>query len=146
MRTLDLPAHDLQSAQDLMDAGALLAVQLRAGDVLALCGDLGAGKTTLVRGLCAALGVDPAEVASPTFALVHQYQGREHTVVHADLYRLESRQEAEAAGLGELLDDPEVICAVEWPECAPGLLPPHTLWLRVDVTPGGRRVTQQKAR
>lgn len=146
MRTLDLPAHDLQTAQELMDVGAHLAAQLRAGDVLALSGDLGAGKTTLVRGLCAELGVDPAEVASPTFALVHHYHGSEHTVVHADLYRLESREEAEAAGLGELLDEPEVICAVEWPECAPGLLPAHTLWLRIDVTPGGRRLTQEQGR
>src|SRR5205085_5141639 len=66
-----------------------LAAALKAGDVLLLSGDLGAGKTTFVRGLAEGLGVDPGEVSSPTFTLVHEYRGGRLTLYHADLYRLD---------------------------------------------------------
>ena len=142
MRRLELPQDLLTTPEAVREAGALLAPQLQPGDVLALCGDLGAGKTTLVRGLAQALGVPAEDVASPTFALVHFYHGREIDLVHADLYRIESEAEADAAGLREMLDDEHVIALVEWPESAPGLLPPHTIWLRVDVLPAGRRLVR----
>ena len=112
------------------------------GDVLALVGPLGAGKTTLIRGLANALGVDPASVASPTFALAHTYHGFEATLVHLDLYRLEDSREAEAAGLEEMLYDPEAIVAVEWPERATALLPRHAVWLQI-VPQGDLRLVQQ---
>jgi tRNA threonylcarbamoyladenosine biosynthesis protein TsaE len=94
--------------------GAQLAAQLRAGDVVLVRGELGAGKTTLVRGAARALGVsDP--VTSPTFGIGHRYRGSNVTVAHLDLYRL--------AGLGQedpgLLEDylgPHNIAFVEWPE------------------------------
>ncbi len=66
-----------------------MAAALRPGDVLLLSGDLGAGKTTFVRGLAEGLGVDPDDVSSPTFTLVHEYRGGRLTLYHADLYRLE---------------------------------------------------------
>jgi tRNA threonylcarbamoyladenosine biosynthesis protein TsaE len=66
-----------------------LAHQLRAGDVILLSGNLGAGKTAFVRGLAAGLGIDPEDVSSPTFTLVHEYRGGRLTLYHADLYRLE---------------------------------------------------------
>jgi tRNA threonylcarbamoyladenosine biosynthesis protein TsaE len=66
-----------------------LSATLRAGDVVLLSGDLGAGKTTFVRGLADGLGIDPREVSSPTFTLVHEYRGNGLTLYHADLYRLE---------------------------------------------------------
>lgn len=101
--------------------GARLAASLEPGDLLLLEGPLGAGKTTLVRGLVRALGGDPAEVCSPTFILVETYDvaaGPISRVHHADLYRVRGRAGApwDELGLGEMLDDPHAVVAVEWPE------------------------------
>jgi tRNA threonylcarbamoyladenosine biosynthesis protein TsaE len=79
----------------------VLARDLRPGDVVALTGDLGAGKTAFVRGLARGLSLDPGEVSSPTFALVHEYRGGRLPLFHVDLYRL-SGAEAEDLGLDEL--------------------------------------------
>jgi tRNA threonylcarbamoyladenosine biosynthesis protein TsaE len=101
-------------------AGAL-AASLRAGDVLLLSGNLGAGKTAFVRGLAAALGCDPEEVSSPTFTLVHEYRGGRLVLYHADLYRLE-RAATEDLGLEEMgLADG--VLAIEWPDRLTHALP-----------------------
>ena len=104
--------------------GAEVAGRLRAGDVVLLRGDLGAGKTTFVRGAARALGADAA-VTSPTFALAHRYDG-DVRVAHLDLYRL--------GGLGdedeELVEDElagDVVAFVEWPEHVAALLAPRTV-------------------
>src|SRR5690349_224650 len=78
-----------------------LAAALRAGSVLLLSGNLGAGKTAFVRGLAEGLGIDPEEVSSPTFTLIHEYRGGRLTLYHADLYRLE-RAATEDLGIEEL--------------------------------------------
>jgi tRNA threonylcarbamoyladenosine biosynthesis protein TsaE len=94
--------------------GAELAAALRPGDIVLVCGELGAGKTTLVRGAARALGVGDA-VTSPTFSIGHRYKGTDVTVSHLDLYRLSGLSEEEP----ELLDDylgPGRIAFVEWPE------------------------------
>jgi tRNA threonylcarbamoyladenosine biosynthesis protein TsaE len=101
--------------------GARIAALLRLGDLLLLEGPLGAGKTTLVRGLVGALGGDPGEVCSPTFVLLESYAvqaGAIARVHHADLYRLRGRPSApwDEVGLGDALEDPVAITAVEWPE------------------------------
>jgi tRNA threonylcarbamoyladenosine biosynthesis protein TsaE len=101
--------------------GARLAALVRPGDLLLLEGSLGAGKTTLVRGLVAALGGDPGEVCSPTFILLESYAVQAGEIVrvhHADLYRLRGRAAApwDEVGIGECLDDRGAITAVEWPE------------------------------
>jgi tRNA threonylcarbamoyl adenosine modification protein YjeE len=101
--------------------GARLAELVRPGDLLLLEGPLGAGKTTLVRGLVAALGGDPGEVCSPTFILLETYSVHAGSIVrvhHADLYRLRGRAAApwDEVGIGECLDDRGAITAVEWPE------------------------------
>ena len=91
-----------------------LAAMLRAGDVLLLSGDLGAGKTTFVKGLAAGLGIDPGEVSSPTFTLLHEYRGGRLTLYHADLYRLD---QTATDDLG--LDETGVrdgVLAIEWPD------------------------------
>lgn len=91
-----------------------LAAGLNAGDVLLLSGNLGAGKTTFVRGLADGLGIPPSEVSSPTFTLVHEYQGGRLPLFHADLYRLES---VSAEDLG--LEEPSVaagVLVIEWPD------------------------------
>jgi tRNA threonylcarbamoyladenosine biosynthesis protein TsaE len=122
--------------------GAALARELRAGDVVLISGDLGTGKTVFVRGLAEGLGADPVEVASPTFALVHEYGpvGAPPILVHADLYRLAGGLAA-APDLG--LDEAGAagsVVAIEWPR------PPFTeldAW-RVSLrehTDGSREIT-----
>lgn len=101
------------SAAETEALGARIAADLRAGDIVLVAGELGAGKTTLIRGACSALGVsDP--VTSPTFTIGHRYGGGRHPVSHLDLYRLGSL-DAEEPGL---LDDyltADAISFVEWP-------------------------------
>jgi tRNA threonylcarbamoyladenosine biosynthesis protein TsaE len=94
-------------------AGARLGGRLKAGDVVLLYGELGAGKTAFVRGLAQGLGADPDEVSSPTFTLIQEYSGR-LTLFHVDLYRLEHR-EVDDLGLEELVLGDGVV-AIEWAE------------------------------
>lgn len=110
-------------------AGALLAGVLRGGDVIALAGDLGAGKTTLVDACVRALGGDGA--SSPTFALVHELRCAALTVWHADLYRIEREAELAELGLDELLGDRRGVAFVEWADKHPQLLPRAYLELRL---------------
>ena len=91
-----------------------LAAALKAGDVILLSGNLGAGKTAFVRGLASGLGIDPGEVSSPTFTLVHEYRGGRLTLYHADLYRLE-RIATEDIGLEEM-GVADGVLAIEWPD------------------------------
>jgi tRNA threonylcarbamoyladenosine biosynthesis protein TsaE len=100
--------------------GASLAPVLLPGDVISLTGDLGAGKTALVQGLAAALGVEK-RVTSPTFTIVHQYDGR-FPIIHLDIYRLQSFQEVIDLGFEEFLA-PEAIVAIEWGEAISPMLP-----------------------
>ena len=91
-----------------------LAASLGPGDVVLLSGNLGAGKTAFVRGLAAGLGIDPADVSSPTFTIVHEYRGGRLTLYHADLYRIE-RGAAEYMGLDEM-GATDGVLAIEWAE------------------------------
>ena len=106
--------HTTHSEEETADVGRALAAQLAAGDVVLLSGDLGAGKTAFVRGLASGLGVDPADVSSPTFTIVHEYRGGRLTLYHADLYRLE-RTATEDIGLEEMGVSDGVL-AIEWPD------------------------------
>lgn len=97
-----------------MDAfGARIAARLQPGDVVALAGGLGAGKTTLARAIIAALG-HPGEVPSPTFTILETYAALDPPVVHADFYRLESAAEAAELGLDDYRDGAALIA--EWPD------------------------------
>ena len=91
-----------------------LGAALKAGDVILLSGNLGAGKTAFVRGLASGLGIDAADVSSPTFTLVHEYRGGRLTLYHADLYRLE-RVATEDIGLEEM-GVADGVLAIEWPD------------------------------
>ena len=102
------------SENETADVARSLATALHAGDVILLSGNLGAGKTAFVRGLASGLGIDPEDVSSPTFTLVHEYRGGRLTLYHADLYRLE-RIATEDLGLEEM-GVADGVLAIEWPD------------------------------
>jgi tRNA threonylcarbamoyladenosine biosynthesis protein TsaE len=119
------------SPEDTFAAGHADAARLQPGDVLALVGDLGAGKTQWVKGLAAGLGSD-APVTSPTFTLIHEYPGGRLPLYHADCYRLESPAELLAIGLDDYLDGRAVL-VIEWADKFPNVIPPHARWLRFEI-------------
>lgn len=124
-----------------MALGARLAALARPGDVIALSGDLGMGKTTLARGLLAALGLE-GEAPSPSFAIVQPYDTDElrMPVWHVDLYRIEDPSEIVELGLDEARDG--TLLLIEWPERMGAGLWSDALRLRLDAVPGGgRRLT-----
>jgi tRNA threonylcarbamoyladenosine biosynthesis protein TsaE len=94
--------------------GEMLVELLRGARLVVLRGDLGMGKTTLVRGMAAALGADAEEVSSPTFTLVQEYRGRKKRLIHLDLYRLEEEREVEGVGLWEMAEAEDALVMVEW--------------------------------
>ena len=104
-----------------------------AGDLIALVGDLGTGKTLLVQGVAEGLGVDPStHVSSPTFAIMHRYPGR-LPLYHIDLYRIDTQEALLALGLEEYLEG-EGVAAVEWAEHGVGILPRERLTVRLRQT------------
>ena len=122
-----------RSARATHALGVRLGRLLEPGDVVALVGDLGAGKTQLVRGACAGAGVRPGDVSSPSFAIVATYAGR-IPVHHADLYRIGDEDELYGTGFGDLVGG-EGALLVEWADRIPTALPPEklTLTLRHDA-------------
>ena len=113
-----------ESEEETADVARALAGTLQPGAVLLLSGQLGAGKTAFVRGLAAGLGIDPDEVSSPTFTLVHEYRGGRLTLYHADLYRLD-KTATEDLGLEERAVA-EGVLAIEWPDRLTHSLPGAT--------------------
>ncbi len=101
-----------RSATDTEQLGRFIGQSLRGGEVLALYGALGTGKTTFVRGIATGLGVPSHIVNSPTFVLIHEYQGR-LPLAHVDLYRIEARLELQHIGLSDYLDG-QIVVAIEW--------------------------------
>lgn len=126
------------SAEDMERLGARLAAACDSGCVLHLHGELGAGKTTLVRGFLHALGHRGA-VKSPTYTLMEPYRLGGRMCFHLDLYRLGDPEELEYLGLRDLLE-PGSILLVEWPERGQGFLPGPDLSLRLRYAGRGRRV------
>ena len=129
----------LQTAEATEELGAALAPVLRAGDVVALFGDLGAGKTTFSRGVLRGLGFE-ADVASPTFPIVQIYDQLSPPLWHVDLYRIEDAAELEEIALDEARGFAALV--VEWPERMGALLWPDALRLHLAVAAdGGRALT-----
>ncbi len=129
----DLADFSVDSLEGTNTVAHWLAERLEPGALVCLSGDLGAGKTTFTRALVAALG-SPALVSSPTFTLVHEYDGGRVPIIHMDAYRLASGAEWEAAGLAEYLEGRNVVL-IEWPEQIADALP-EACW-RVALTDTG---------
>jgi tRNA threonylcarbamoyladenosine biosynthesis protein TsaE len=141
---------ECESAADLRALGATWAApalsgerSLEPGSVVALTGDLGAGKTEFTKGL--AQGLDYQEfVTSPTFALLQEYWGGRWPLFHLDFYRLQSADEVLDLGWDELLERGGVV-VVEWPDRFPELIPPEALWIDIRHRPqGGREVRRAR--
>ena len=132
----------LATADDTRRWGLTLAESLQAGDVVALCGQLGAGKTQATKGIVAGLG-SLADVTSPTFTLVHEYTDGRLPVFHFDFYRMEQSGEVLTLGWDEILDEPGVVI-VEWADLFPELLPPHTRWFQFTLQPDGAREVMER--
>ncbi|NIJ20380.1 tRNA threonylcarbamoyladenosine biosynthesis protein TsaE [Sphingomonas naasensis] len=133
----------LASPEDSLALGARLAEVARPGDVIALSGPLGAGKTSIARGLLAALGLEE-EAPSPSFAIVQPYAPPEvrFPVLHVDLYRIEDPEEAGELGLDDARHDSLLL--VEWPERLSDHWWHDALWLSLELTPDGARALTAK--
>jgi tRNA threonylcarbamoyladenosine biosynthesis protein TsaE len=123
---------ELQTQADTLALARSLAAVLEGGDVVGLEGGLGAGKTTFARGAVHGLGVpEETAVTSPTFALLHQYEGR-LPVAHADFYRLGGEAEVEELGVDELLEEGAVLL-VEWGRKFSGMAARTVLWVELEI-------------
>lgn len=120
------------SAAETAAIGIKLAGRLGPGDVVALTGELGSGKTCLVKGIAAGLGVTQ-EVTSPTFTIIHEYRGGRLPVFHVDLYRLDNAQQAVAIGLEDVIAS-DGVTIIEWAEKAAPLLPARTQRFDLRIT------------
>lgn len=127
----------LDSPEAMMAMGARFAAKARAGDIFALVGNLGAGKTHWTKGFVAA--IDPgAAVTSPTFSIVNEYRGGRLPVFHFDFHRLKSADELIALGWDEYLDEGGILVC-EWADLFPQLMPEETSWLEISHQPDGSR-------
>lgn len=112
-----------------------LAAKLNPGDIVALSGPLGSGKTTFIKAFAKALGVR-AEVTSPTFLILKVYpvhRGRIKKIVHVDLYRLEHLSDLREVGFYQYLSQPDTILVIEWAEKIKKILPPQTVWINIKM-------------
>ena len=143
MKTADAFELVTRSPEETQEFGRRLGSQLSAGMVLALIGELGSGKTTLIQGLAAGLGIDQTLVKSPTFILLREYPGK-IPLVHIDAYRLEG----EAAAISLDLDwffSPAKVTVIEWADRCAGCLPADRLELRLEHKAAAQRVIRMTA-
>lgn len=131
MIRIQRPCHSLDATAQL---AADLAAVLRPGDIVRLDGDMGAGKTTLVRSIAAAMGVDESAVSSPTYVIMNIYDARVTPIAHLDCYRLGSDEDLAALGWDRVTDGSAIIL-IEWAERIEDALPDHTA--RIAITPTG---------
>lgn len=132
--------HLTHSAAETEAVAAALAQTVPSGTVIALFGDLGAGKTAFTRGYTRGLGID-AEVSSPTFALVHEYRGEKRKLYHFDMYRISGWEDLYSTGYFDYLDTGADMI-IEWSENIEAALPPDCLRIMIEKTsdPQERRI------
>jgi tRNA threonylcarbamoyladenosine biosynthesis protein TsaE len=126
-----------ESVRDTLRLGGRIARNLRKGDIICLCGDLGSGKTVLAKGIAEGLGIDKREVVSPTFILMRRYEGR-LPLYHFDLYRLLEAGEMADLGYEEYFFD-NGVSVIEWAERLGGLTPDTYLKIKIKTMDGKKR-------
>lgn len=121
-----------QSAKDTQNLGHKIGASLTGGEVIALTGNLGAGKTTFVQGVAQGLGIDD-RVTSPTFILMKSYSNPSLTLYHLDMYRLEDNFDEEVRGLGlkDIWGKPDTVVIIEWADKIKHLLPTNTRFINI---------------
>ena len=135
-----------ESPDETKALGTTLADRLPPGSVVALYGDLGTGKTHLVKGIADGLGLDPATVRSPTFTILHTYEEGRHPLHHFDAYRVQSSDEFVELGFEEYVADETGIICIEWADRVEALLPPEALRLTLTHEgPTRRRIALRPA-
>ena len=127
---------------DTVAFGKDLATRLKAGSIVALTGDLGAGKTQFAKGVLAGLNYQ-GEVTSPTFTLIHEYFGGRLPVFHFDFYRLTNIEEAIQIGIEDYLGG-DGVCLIEWADKFPELLPEGTRWYELRIASDDSRSIDQR--
>ena len=127
----------LRTAEETIAFGHALAGTLESGDVLAVCGELGAGKTHFVKGVVAGLGAECA-VTSPTFTLIHEYRGGRLPLFHADWYRIDDERELMKIGIDDYLAEDGIV-VIEWADKFRSVLPARTRWLEFRFREDGTR-------
>jgi tRNA threonylcarbamoyladenosine biosynthesis protein TsaE len=130
-------SFETHSEDETIELGRKIALELPRRALVLLIGNLGAGKTTLAKGIISGLGAaEPEEVTSPTFTLIHEYGGGR--VYHVDLYRLDTKQQVATLGLEEILDR-EAIVLIEWAERFPDLFPAERIEIRMQALSDSER-------
>ena len=122
-----------------------LVKKLKRPAVVALSGQLGAGKTQFIKGLGEGLGLDPQKICSATFVLIAEY-GEDRQLVHIDAYRFDKPEELENIGWYELLDQPQTVIAIEWADKVQDILPPEHLNVQIEILDDHRRQITLTAR
>lgn len=144
---MDCTEYITHSAEDTIALGRELAPELREMRMVVLHGDLGAGKTTLVKGIAEALNAAAQDdVTSPTFTLVHEYHGPEVTLYHVDLYRIDTERELATLGLDELFASEGNLVVIEWGEKFPRLLAECDAEIRIERVGEAQRKIIRKTR
>ena len=134
------------SAEETTDLGRQLAAELKPGSIVLLRGHLGAGKTTLVKGIAEGFNAAEAEaVTSPTFTLIHEYRGPDATLYHIDLYRIDTQRELDTLALDDLME-PNTILLIEWGEKFERFRKERDVEIAIEPQGGDNRVIQVTAK
>ena len=130
-------SFNCKSQEETIQLGYKIGSLLRPGDVIAMSGTLGAGKTTITKGIAQALGIEDT-ITSPTFCLISEYQGTKLTLNHMDVYRLEGDEDFLNLGVEEMLYG-DGICIVEWSDKVKKSMPKKTIWMTIKPEDDGSR-------
>ncbi len=131
-----------RSVEETIAEGSRYGREARRGDVVALTGDLGAGKTQFVKGFVAGVG-SPSDVTSPTFVLVHEYGGGRLPVYHFDFYRVENREAVVQLGFDDYVFS-DGVSLIEWADRYPDLIPAHAKWLSFELRDENVRAIEKR--
>lgn len=135
-----MQSFTIQSLTELESFASIVATKLQPGSVIALQGNLGAGKTTFTKKIAKALEMHDT-VTSPTFSVMNLYPLKtDQLLIHADLYRLNTEQDIRNLGIQDYIDERQHIVIIEWPEKAEALLPDDTIWIHFELSDTDTRI------